>query len=125
MNGLVYNGEDGNEALVPIDFGRALQESSDIDEDSLREYAQYVFSMDPNAGFRSRDKQELTEIGKIYIENLRQIDFDDMQKRLTEMWDGKGLSAGDINEFISTMDERVTQMIDLLENQGLGDILFP
>ena len=51
--------------------------------------------------------------------------FDDMQKRLTKMWDGKGLSAGDINEFISAMDERVTQMIDLLENQGLGDILFP
>jgi hypothetical protein len=125
MNGLVYKGEDGNEALVPIDFGRALQESSDVDEDSLREYAQYVFSMDPNAGFRRRDKQELTEIGKTYIENLKKIDFDDMQKRLIKMWDGKGLTPGDINEFISTMDERVTQMIDLLENQGLGDILFP
>jgi hypothetical protein len=125
MNGLVYNGADGNEALVPIDFGRALQESSDVDADSLREYAQYVFSMDPNAGFRRRDKQELNEIGKTYIENLRKIDFDDMQRRLEKMWDGKGLSSGDINEFLSTMDERVTQMIDLLENQGLGDILFP
>jgi hypothetical protein len=124
MNGLLYKDPDGNEIVVPIDFGRALQESSDVDADALRGYAQYVFDMDPNAGFRRQDKQALNEIGKTYIENLRKINFDDMQRRLETMWDGKGLSSGDINEFLTTMDERVTQLIDLLENQDLGDILF-
>jgi hypothetical protein len=125
MNGLIYKDPDGSDIVVPIDFGRALQESSDVEADALKEYSQYIFDMDPNAGFRRQDKQLLNEIGKTYIENLRKINFDDMQRRLETMWDGKGLSSGDINEFLTTMDERVTQMIDLLENQGLGDILFP
>jgi hypothetical protein len=124
MNGLLYKDPDGTEIVVPIDFGRALSEASDIEPETLQAYAEDIFEMDPNAGFRRQDKQTLNEIGKTYIENLRKVNFDDMQRRLENMWDGKGLSTDDINEFLSTMDERVTQLIDMLENQGLGDILF-
>ena len=124
MNGLVYQDKNGNDVAVPIDFGRALEYSDDVDEDSLKFYAEELFEMDPNGGFSDVDIQEVNEMGKSYIENLKRINFDDMARRLEKMWAGKRVSEGDINETLNTMQERVQQLIALLENQGLGDILF-
>lgn len=124
MNGLLYKDADGKDVAVPIDFGRALEWTDDIDEDSLKLYAEDIFEMDPNGGFSDIDIQEVNEMGKSYIENLKKINFDEMARRLEKMWAGKRVSEGDINETLNSMQERVQQLIYLLENQGLGDILF-
>jgi len=124
MNALLYRDSDGNDISVPIDFGRLFQWGDDIDRDTLRFYAEDIFEMDPYAGFNRNDIQTVNEIGNDYLNNLKTIDFVDMQNRLKKMWAGKDIDAQDISEQVDTMRKRVEQLIALLENQGLGDALF-
>ena len=59
----------------------------------------------------------------MYKENLQKIDFDDLEKRLAKMWSGKGFSEAQIRTHVNTLKTRVSKLIDILENQGLGDII--
>jgi hypothetical protein len=124
MNALLYRDSDGNDIPVPIDFGRLFQYGEDISRDELRFYAEDIFEMDPNAGFDRNDIPTLNEIGNDYLNNLQMINFVDMQNRLEKMWAGKDVDRQDISEQVNKMQERVQQLIALLENQGLGDALF-
>jgi hypothetical protein len=124
MNQINYIDSDGKEVPVPIDFGRAMYWGDELDADGVRAYARFEFDVDPQGGFRADgDKQRVNELGEMYKENLQKIDFDDLEKRLTEMWSGKGFSEAQIRTHMNTLKTRVRKLIDILENQGLGDII--
>lgn len=124
MNQINYIDSDGKEVPVPIDFGRARYWEDEMTAEMVRTYARSEFDVDPRAGFRADgDKQRVNELGEMYKENLQKIDFDDLEKRLAKMWSGKGFSEAQIRTHVNTLKTRVSKLIDILENQGLGDII--
>lgn len=125
MNQVLYLDSDGKEVPVPIDFGRNDYYGNALTLRYIKDYAKFDYSLDPRGGFRSEaDKQRVNELGKQYIENLKKIDFDDLASRLTQMWKRKGFTQQQVRAHINILEDRVARLIDILENNDLGDIII-
>jgi hypothetical protein len=125
MNQVLYLDSDGKEIPVPIDFGRNDYYDNALTLRYIKDYAKFDFDLDTRGGFRSQaDKQRVNELGKQYIENLKKIDFDDLASRLTQMWRRKGFTQQQVRAHINTLEDRVARLIDILENNDLGDIII-